>query len=65
MTRRAAAEEEKKEEQFKILNISDVSPNPDQPRKRFDREEIQLMADSIQLKGQIKPVDVRPLHDSF
>jgi ParB family chromosome partitioning protein len=64
MTRRAAAEE-KKEEQFKILNISDVSPNPDQPRKRFDREEIQLMADSIQLKGQIKPVDVRPLHDSF
>ena len=64
MTRRAAAEE-KKEEQFKILNISDVSPNPDQPMKRFDREEIQLMADSIQLKGQIKPVDVRPLHDSF
>ena len=48
-------------EEFKTLKIADVLPNPEQPRKRFDPEEDQLMADSIVLKGQIKPVDVRPL----
>jgi ParB family transcriptional regulator, chromosome partitioning protein len=37
-----------------------VRPNPDQPRKRFDDEALQALADSIQERGVLQPVLVRP-----
>jgi ParB family transcriptional regulator, chromosome partitioning protein len=37
-----------------------VSPNPDQPRKRFDEEALQALAESVKERGVLQPVLVRP-----
>lgn len=41
------------------LNIYDVSPNKDQPRKHFDKEAIRSLAESIEKHGIIQPIVVR------
>lgn len=42
------------------LPVSSVVANPDQPRRRFDPEELQALADSIAAQGLLQPVLVRP-----
>lgn len=37
-----------------------IEPNPDQPRRRFDPDELQALADSIAVQGLLQPVLVRP-----
>jgi ParB family chromosome partitioning protein len=37
-----------------------VSPNPDQPRKRFDEDALQALAESVEERGVLQPVLVRP-----
>jgi ParB family transcriptional regulator, chromosome partitioning protein len=37
-----------------------VSPNPDQPRKRFDEDALQALAESVGERGVLQPVLVRP-----
>jgi ParB family chromosome partitioning protein len=37
-----------------------IDPNPDQPRKRFDQEEIEALAASIRQNGVIQPLILRP-----
>ena len=41
------------------LNIEDVFPNPNQPRKRFDDESIKELASSISAYGIISPIVVQ------
>ncbi len=41
------------------LKIRDIEPNPDQPRKVFDKEKLQALADSISEHGLIQPVLVK------
>jgi ParB family chromosome partitioning protein len=41
------------------IAVSDIAPNPDQPRRRFDDSEIARLADSIQRHGVLQPVVVR------
>ncbi len=41
------------------LKIRDIEPNPDQPRKVFDKEKLQALADSIAEHGLIQPVLVK------
>ncbi len=41
------------------LNISDIEPRKDQPRKDFDDESLQLLADSIATHGVLQPIIVR------
>ena len=41
------------------LKIRDIEPNPDQPRKVFDQEKLQGLADSIAEHGLIQPVLVK------
>ena len=41
------------------LNILDVFPNPNQPRKRFDDQSIKELADSISAYGIISPIVVQ------
>lgn len=38
------------------LKLSDIDPNRDQPRKRFDEEALQELADSIKSIGVIQPI---------
>jgi ParB family transcriptional regulator, chromosome partitioning protein len=37
-----------------------VSPNPEQPRKRFDEDSLQALAESVKERGVLQPVLVRP-----
>ena len=47
------------------LPIQKVEPNPLQPRKHFDPEELQALADSIALHGVIQPLTVRKMASGF
>ena len=42
------------------LPIEHLSPNPEQPRRRFGEEELASLADSISKKGILQPILVRP-----
>lgn len=43
---------------FAVLPISQIRANPLQPRRRFDQDRLQELADSIQLHGVVQPVVV-------
>lgn len=45
------------------LPIEHLQPNPDQPRRVFDAEGIQELADSIKARGLLQPILVRPKGD--
>jgi len=42
------------------LPIELIHPNPNQPRKSFDRDELQALAESIRARGVVQPLVVRP-----
>lgn len=44
-----------------IIKINDVEPNRNQPRKQFDDDAMQQLADSIREHGIIQPIMVRPV----
>jgi ParB family chromosome partitioning protein len=46
--------------ELRELHVDLVAPNPDQPRKRFDEEALQALADSVKERGVVQPVLVRP-----
>ena len=46
--------------ELRELHVDVVAPNPDQPRKRFDDEALQALADSVKERGVLQPVLVRP-----
>ena len=43
-----------------MLRISAVEPRHDQPRKTFDRESLEALAESVQKYGVLQPIIVRP-----
>lgn len=45
------------------LKIGDIEPNKSQPRKDFNNEALQALADSIIEHGIIQPLTVRPMAD--
>ncbi len=45
------------------LTLSELTPNPDQPRKFFSDDEINMLADSIKEKGLLQPILVKELDD--
>ena len=47
------------------LPISQVEPGLKQPRKRFDQESLQDLADSIRIHGVIQPLTVRRLSSGY
>ena len=51
-------DEIKEGEQILSLSINDVEPNRNQPRKRFDEESLEELADSIKRYGLIQPIIV-------
>lgn len=50
--------EDKKDSALK-LRINDIEPRKDQPRKDFDAESIQYLAESIAVHGVLQPIIVR------
>lgn len=48
-----------------FLNINKVEPNPNQPRKRFNEDKLQELADSIKVHGIIQPLVVQKENDRY
>ena len=59
------SEESYESSAYRELPIYKVEPNPDQPRRDFDEEELQALADSISVHGVIQPLTVRELPSGY
>jgi ParB family chromosome partitioning protein len=42
-----------------LIDLVRIAPDPDQPRKEFDPEELEMLASSIKTRGQLQPIRVR------
>ncbi len=47
------------------VRISQIEPNKDQPRKEFDQDALDDLADSIRTYGLLQPLVVRPLEKGY
>ncbi len=59
------AVQEAKQDEVKMLKVSLVEPRRDQPRKNFDREQLQALANSIAEHGVIQPIIVAPGQNGY
>ena len=59
------SEEPLEQSAYRELPIYKVEPNPDQPRREFDEEELQALADSISVHGVIQPLTVREMPNGY
>ena len=59
------SEEPLEQSAYRELPIYKVEPNPDQPRREFDEEELQALADSITVHGVIQPLTVREIPNGY
>lgn len=48
-----------------MVKVSDIEPNRNQPRKRFDKEALEELADSIKNFGLIQPIVVHKKDDYY
>lgn len=48
-----------------FVPVSEIRPNPDQPRKCFDEEKLAELASSIKRHGLLQPIVVRPRPGGF
>lgn len=54
-----APEAEKKDETgIRMMRVSDIEPNPDQPRKTFNEDALEELAESFKLHGVVQPLIV-------
>lgn len=49
--------------ELRELPVGLIKPNPNQPRTHFDQDALDALAASIEARGVIQPLLVRPLHD--
>ena len=50
---------------YQMLPLHKVEPNPNQPRRDFDPEELQSLADSIATHGVVQPLTVRQMDSGY
>ena len=62
---REDTEKIKNENAVSTLKLSQIEPNPNQPRKVFDIEKLQLLADSIKEHGIVQPIVVKKNDNGF
>ncbi|MGI8727411.1 MAG: ParB/RepB/Spo0J family partition protein [Solirubrobacterales bacterium] len=54
---------EEGEPRFRQIPLNLIRPNPSQPRRRFDQEALDRLAESIEEAGVVQPIVVHPLPD--
>lgn len=52
-------------EQVQELKLSQIEPNKNQPRTDFDKEKLEVLAESIQKYGVLQPIVVKKLDNGF
>ena len=52
-------------EEMTEINLSDIIPNPTQPRTEFDEEALEELAESIRQLGLIQPITVKRSGDKY
>ena len=52
-------------DQLRDIDIERILPNSNQPRKTFDEDGLNELANSIRVHGVVQPIVVRPLEDGF
>ena len=55
----------KEKSPYQLLPVYKIEPNPNQPRRDFDEEELQALADSIEHHGIVQPLTVRQLPSGY
>lgn len=50
---------------LRSIAVSDIRPNPDQPRQHFDSDALDELASSMRQRGVIQPIVVRPHGKNF
>ena len=58
-------EEPAQKSPYRMLPLHKVEPNPNQPRRDFDPEELQALADSIATHGVVQPLTVREMDNGY
>lgn len=53
------------ESQLKELKIIDISPDPEQPRRHFNKEKLEELASSIKIHGVLQPIVVVRKNSKF
>ena len=48
-----------------VVDINYVTPNRDQPRKSFDKEKLEELAESIKIHGIVEPILVQDRKDHY
>ena len=48
---------------FKIINITSLQPNKEQPRRKFNKKELEELANSIKSQGMLQPIIVRKINE--
>ena len=51
--------------QLKELKISDISPDPEQPRRHFNKEKLEELVNSIKIHGVLQPIVVIRKNSKF
>ena len=59
------SEEPEEKSGLKTLPLHKIEPNPNQPRRDFDDEELEALADSIRQHGIIQPLTVREMSSGY
>ena len=58
-------EESQEKTPYRSLPIQKIEPNPDQPRRDFDEEELSALAESISIHGLVQPITVREMSSGY
>ena len=53
------SEDDTREKDLKYIDINDIKPNSAQPRKNFDEDKLEELAESIEQHGLIQPIVLR------
>ncbi len=61
----AASDQRVALEGVRELPVAQITPNPKQPRRRFDEDALQALAGSLHEQGVLQPVLVRPVEGGY
>jgi stage 0 sporulation protein J len=64
-TQAASAKNEGDEDRVLYIDINDIKPNKDQPRKTFNEEKLKDLANSIKENGVIQPLIIRKAQNGY